>query len=61
MREDVQAEVAALWEQATTENLNEIGDLKGYASDFFHLFGFESENVDYKLDVNEIVEAPGLV
>lgn len=61
MREDVQAEVAALWEQATTENLNEIGDLKGYASDFFHLFGFESENVDYKEDVNEIVEAPGLV
>ncbi|WP_066830295.1 enoyl-ACP reductase FabV [Rufibacter ruber] len=61
MRDDVQAEVAALWEQATTENLQEIGDLAGYRTDFFHLFGFEVDGVDYEKDVNEVVEVPGLV
>ncbi|MBA9076849.1 enoyl-ACP reductase FabV [Rufibacter quisquiliarum] len=61
MRDDVQAEVAALWEQATTENLQEIGDLAGYRTDFFHLFGFEVDGLDYEKDVNEVVEVPGLV
>ncbi|RNI25875.1 enoyl-ACP reductase FabV [Rufibacter latericius] len=61
MRDDVQAEVATLWEQATTENLSEIGDLAGYRTDFFNLFGFEVEGVEYGTDVNEVVEVPGLV
>jgi len=61
MRDDVQAEVAALWENATTENLSDIGDLEGYRKDFFNLFGFEVEGVDYEKDVNEVVEVPGLV
>ncbi|MFB9865031.1 enoyl-ACP reductase FabV [Rufibacter immobilis] len=61
MRDDVQAQVAALWEQANTENLSEIGDLAGYRTDFFNLFGFEVEGVDYEKDVNEVVEVPGLV
>ncbi len=61
MRDDVQAEVASLWEKATTENLSDLGDLKGYRKDFFQLFGFEVEGVDYEKDVNEVVEMPGLV
>ncbi len=61
MREDVQAEVAQLWEQATTETLPTIGDLNGYRTDFFNLFGFEVEGVEYGTDVNEVVEVPGLV
>lgn len=61
MREDVQAEVAALWEQATTENLTEIGDLAGYRNDFFNLFGFEFPGINYEADVNEVVTVPGLV
>lgn len=61
MRDDVQAEVAALWEKATTENLSDLGDLEGYRKDFFQLFGFEVEGIDYEKDVNEVVEMPGLV
>jgi enoyl-[acyl-carrier protein] reductase / trans-2-enoyl-CoA reductase (NAD+) len=61
MRDDVQAEVAALWEKATTESLPEIGDLQGYRTDFFNLFGFEVPGVNYDEDVNEVVEVPGLV
>ncbi|KGE13434.1 enoyl-ACP reductase FabV [Sphingobacterium deserti] len=60
MREDVQAEVAKLWEQATTENLEEISDIAGYRNEFFHLFGFNFSNVDYEADTNEVVEVPSI-
>ena len=56
MREDVQAKVAKLWLDATTESLPEIGDLAGYRSDFLNLFGFEFAGVDYNADTNEVVE-----
>ncbi|MBE8724139.1 enoyl-ACP reductase FabV [Flavobacterium hungaricum] len=56
MREDVQAKVAKLWLEATTETLPEIGDLAGYRSDFLNLFGFEFAGVDYNADTNEVVE-----
>ena len=55
MRPDVQAKVAELWEQATTENLAEIGDLAGYRQDFYNLFGFNFPEVDYTLEANENV------
>ena len=60
MRADVQARVAELWKEATTETLPKIGDLKGYEKDFFNLFGFMVDGVDYDADVNEMVEIPGL-
>ena len=60
MRDDVQARVAELWKEASTETLPKIGDLKGYEKDFFNLFGFMVEGVDYDEDVNEMVEIPGL-
>ena len=55
MREDVQTEVAKLWKEASTENLSEIGDLEGYSNDFYNLFGFKVDGVDYNADVNELV------
>ncbi len=61
MRDDVQEKVAALWKEATTENLSEIGDLEGYRTDFFNLFGFNFEEVDYKAEADEMIEIPGLV
>lgn len=61
MREDVQSEVATLWTSATTENLSEIGDLEGYSSEFYHLFGFGFEEIDYNEDVNEMVDIADLV
>jgi enoyl-[acyl-carrier protein] reductase/trans-2-enoyl-CoA reductase (NAD+) len=60
MREDVQAEVNKLWETASTENLSEIGDLEGYISDFYNLFGFKVDGVDYDADVNEVVNVPSI-
>lgn len=56
MRDDVQAEVAKLWEEAETDNLEEIGDLAGYRKDFYNLFGFEVEGVDYNAEADEMVK-----
>jgi enoyl-[acyl-carrier protein] reductase/trans-2-enoyl-CoA reductase (NAD+) len=61
MRDDVQEKVAALWQQATTESLPEIGDLPGYKQDFLNLFGFDFEGVDYKADADEMVGIPSIV
>jgi len=61
MRPDVQAKVAELWEQATTENLAEIGDLAGYRQDFYNLFGFNFPEVDYTLEANENVGVPSIL
>lgn len=55
MRDDVQEKVAELWKNATTENLAEIGDLEGYRKDFYQLFGFDFDAVDYKKESDEMV------
>lgn len=51
LRPDIQQEISALWEQADTGNIHEIGDIDGYWRDFYHLFGFGFEQVDYNADV----------
>jgi len=51
MREDVQKEVADLWTKVTTENIRTMSDVDGYWEDFYHLFGFGFDNVDYTQDV----------
>lgn len=61
MREDVQTEVARLWEEATTETIHTIGDLNGYTKDFKNLFGFGFKTIDYHRDENEMVKMEGLV
>lgn len=60
MREDVQAKVAALWEESTTETLPKIGDLAGYKQDFLNLFGFGFEGVDYLAEADEMVQVPSI-
>ena len=58
MREDVQEEVAKLWNELTTENIYDLSDLEGYRKEFFQLFGFETDGVDYEADVDPNVEVP---
>jgi len=55
MRPDVQAKIAQLWAEAVTENLAELGDLEGYRKDFYNLFGFDVDGVDYKIEADEMV------
>lgn len=60
MADDVQAEVAKLWNQISTENLSEISDIEGYRKEFFNLFGFEFDEIDYEKDANENVQIPSI-
>ncbi len=48
MRPDVQADVAALWPQVTTENLRAVSEFAAFQREFRGLFGFEVEGVDYE-------------
>lgn len=56
MRNDVQDEIAALWQQVNSDNLAHISDIAGYRSDFLKLFGFGLEGIDYGADVDPAVE-----
>jgi enoyl-[acyl-carrier protein] reductase/trans-2-enoyl-CoA reductase (NAD+) len=47
MREDVQSEVARIWDAITTETLYELSDYAGYKRDFEQLFGFSVPGIDY--------------
>ncbi len=60
MEPDVQAEVAKHWNKVTTENLSEISDIEGYRKDFFNLFGFEIDGIDYEKDTDENVNIPSI-
>ncbi|WP_438966525.1 enoyl-ACP reductase FabV [Flavobacterium sp.] len=60
MRADVQEKIAKLWEESTTENLIELGDLEGYKQDFLNLFGFGFKEVDYLTDTNEMIGVPSI-
>lgn len=51
MREDVQNEVMAIWQRINSENLLELADIEGYWNDFYQMFGFKIEGVDYSADV----------
>ena len=55
MKEDIQSEVAQLWQDLTTENVYELSDLEGYRREFFRLFGFETEGIDYEKDTDPAV------
>lgn len=52
MEDDVQQKIAELWPQITTENLEQLSDVKGYRDDFYRLFGFNMNGVDYAADVD---------
>ena len=60
LREDVQEEVAKLWAEVTTENIEQITDLEGYRREFFQLFGFETDGIDYEADVDPVVNVPNV-
>lgn len=52
MRDDVQNTIFEYWDKVTTENLTQYADVDGYWNDFYNLFGFGFDNVDYDADVN---------
>jgi len=60
MRPEIQAAVSKVWEQLNTENVYELTDLEGYRKEFFGLFGFNVEDIDYEADVDPNVNITNL-
>ena len=60
LRADVQEQVAQIWGQLTTDNLEALTDLAGYQEAFFRLFGFKWPGVDYAADVDIERSIPSL-
>lgn len=52
MQDGIQAEVRKLWEEISSDNLDTHADLDGYYSDFYRLFGFGADGVDYEADTD---------
>ena len=60
MADDVQAEIAKVWEEVSTDNLFQIADVDGYDSSFLRLFGFGLEGVDYEAETDPATGIPSL-
>ncbi len=50
MRADVQEKVKEIWDNDDT--FMDVADIDGYWEDFYHMFGFKYDNVDYTADVD---------
>ena len=51
MKPEIQNEVAEIWQKLCQENFKEFTDIDGYWKDFYALFGFGIDGVDYSADV----------
>lgn len=52
MKPEVQKAVFDVWNTITQENLEQVTDLEGYWQEFYEIFGFGMDSVDYDVDVN---------
>ena len=60
MQPEIQSAVKALWDEIATEDLDSHTDLDGYWNDFYRLFGFNADGVDYDADVDIEKNIPSL-
>ncbi len=51
MQPDIQEEVAKVWNNINQENFKDVTDIDGYWNDFYQMFGFNMDGVDYSADV----------
>ncbi len=51
MKEEIQSQIAEVWDSVDSESIKDLGDIKGYWDEFYNMFGFGYDNVDYSEDV----------
>lgn len=52
MLPEVQNEIEESWNHVNAENLFQLADIDGYWEEFYHMFGFHYDNIDYSKDVD---------
>lgn len=50
MRPEVQDEVMKLWKEVNKDNIQQLGDIDEYWKEFYQIFGFRIEGIDYEED-----------
>ena len=58
MRPEVQEEVNRVWDKVTTATIDDVADFEGYQKEFYRLFGFGLEGVDYAADSDPVRPLP---
>lgn len=53
MAPDIQSALTDMWSKVSTENIDQMTDIQGYRDDFYALFGFGLDGVDYDEDIAE--------
>lgn len=61
MQPRVQQKIMEIWPMVTTDNLAELTDVQGYRDEFYRLFGFNLNGVDYDAEVDPVVSIPSIV
>lgn len=61
MKNDVQNEVSQLWDRINSENIEELSDIQGYRDEFFKLFGFGLDEINYEEDIDINIDINGIV
>jgi enoyl-[acyl-carrier protein] reductase/trans-2-enoyl-CoA reductase (NAD+) len=51
LQDSVQDKITSVWDKITTETIKDYCDIEGYWEDFYQMFGFHYDNVDYTADV----------
>ena len=51
LKDEVQEEIMRRYSIVTSDNVMELADIEGYWDDFYQMFGFHVEDVDYEADV----------
>ncbi len=60
MKPEVQKAVADIWQDISSDNLADVTDIDGYWQEFYEIFGFHIDGVDYDADVDIQVDIPSL-
>lgn len=60
MRHEVQAEVAKIWDEVETENIDQLTDFAGYQTEFYRLFGFGLPGIDYTAESSPVRPVPSI-
>ena len=61
MKPEIQEAVFDMWNNVSENNINEIADIAGYWHEFYEIFGFEIDGVDYDADVNTVRQISSIV
>ena len=57
---EIQEEVKKCWKAVTTDTVKEYCDNDGYWEDFYRMFGFNEEGIDYEAETDPVVEIPSI-